>query len=223
VRKTRLVLADDHAILRSGLALVLNAQPDMEVVGEASDGCQAAAKVRETRPDVLLLDYSMPGVSGVQLIERLRQECPQTRVLVLTAHDEPAYMRAVLAAGGAGYLVKTAGDVELISAIRAVSQGRLFVDLSLPGAAEAVAPAARPGAGLASLSEREREVFELLVQGHTNQTIADKLFLSVKTIETYRARVGNKLGIHSRADFVRFALESGVLRPTSSTPPQDHA
>ena len=222
MRKTRLVLADDHAILRTGLSMILNAQPDLEVVGEAADGWQAVAKVRETQPDVLLLDYTMPGVNGVQLIERLRQECPRTRVLVLTAHDEPAYMRAVLAAGGSGYLVKTAGDVELLSAIRAVSQGRLFVDLSLPGVAEAVTPAAPPGGGLVSLSEREREVFDLLVQGHTNQAIADKLFLSVKTIETYRSRIGNKLGMHSRADLVRFALESGVLPPTSSTPQRDN-
>jgi two-component system response regulator NreC len=198
--------------------MVLNAQPDLEVVGEAADGWQAAAKVRETQPDVLLLDYTMPGVNGVQLIERLREEYPQTRVLVLTAHDEPTYMRAVLAAGGSGYLVKTADDVELLSAIRAVSQGRLFVDLSLPEAVEAAAPSPRPGAGFASLSEREREVFDLLVRGHTNQTIADKLFLSVKTIETYRSRIGNKLGMHSRADLVRFALESGALPSTSSAP-----
>src|SRR4051812_33512787 len=117
--KIRLVLADDHTMVRAGLSIVLSAQPDLEVVGEAADGFQALNMVEQTRPDVLLLDFTMPGMSGVQLIERLQKECPGTRVLVLTMHDEPAYMRAVLAAGGAGYLVKTAGDVELLSAIRA--------------------------------------------------------------------------------------------------------
>ena len=223
MRKIRLILADDHAVIRSALSMFLGSQPDLEVVGAAADGYQAADLVRALLPDVLILDITMPGVGGVQMIERLRQECPDTRVLVLTMHDDPAYMRAVLAAGGSGYVVKTAADTELLSAIRAVAQGRLFVDLTLPVGPNAVSdegrpePGRAPSAGLMSLSEREREVFEQVAQGHTNQEIADKLFLSVKTVETYRGRVGKKLGLQTRADFVRFAVESGVLTPINLT------
>jgi two-component system response regulator NreC len=218
--KIRLVLADDHTVVRAGLSMVLSAQPDLEVVGEAADGFQALIMVEKTKPDVLILDFTMPGMSGVELIERLQKESPGTRVLVLTMHDEPAYMRAVLAAGGAGYLVKTAGDAELLSAIRAVAQGRLFVDLSLPADAASPLPAPKvihraPSAGLAGLSERERTVFELLAQGYTNQQTADRMFLSVKTVETYRSRIANKLGIHTRAELIRFAVESGMLKPVN--------
>jgi len=216
--RIRVLVADDHAILRAGLRMLITAQPDMEVVGEARDSREALDLTRALAPDVLTLDLTMPGGGSIKTIERLRQECPRTRVLVLTMHDDPAYLTAVLAAGGAGYVVKTAADVELLTAIRAVAQGRTFVDIgparATPdgGAAEAGGGPRRPG-GLASLSEREREVLTLLVRGHTNQEIAGKLFLSVKTIETYRARIADKLGLRSRAELVRYALEVGLLRP----------
>jgi DNA-binding NarL/FixJ family response regulator len=211
------LLADDHAVLRAGLRMLINAQPDMEVVGEAADSTEALAKVRALKPDVLTLDLTMPGGSSIKLIERLREECPRTRVLVLTMHDDPAYLRAVMAAGGSGYVVKTAADAELLNAIRAVCEGRIVVDLKLPKSAtpppvgrDAGPGPARP-AGFASLSAREREVLTLLVQGHTNPEMADRLFLSVKTIETYRARIADKLGLRTRADLVRYALEIGLL------------
>jgi DNA-binding NarL/FixJ family response regulator len=216
----RVLLADDHAVLRAGLRLLLNAQPDLAVVGEAADCPEALGQVRALKPDVLTLDLTMPGGGSVKLIEQLRKECPQIKVLVLTMHDDPAYLRAALAAGAAGYVVKTAADAELINAVRAVCQGRIVVDV---GAAKAPGPPAAPGpsrpsrpAGFSALSTREREVFTLLARGHTNQEIAAALFLSVKTIETYRARIAEKLGLRSRAELVRYALEAGLLGPENA-------
>jgi DNA-binding NarL/FixJ family response regulator len=218
----KVLLADDHAVLRAGLRMLINAQPDMTVVGEAADAAEALDQVTRLKPEVLTLDLTMPGGNSIKLIERLRQDCPQTRVLVLTMHDDPAYLRAVMAAGGTGYVVKTAADAQLLSAIRAVCQGRIVVDVNLPNVrtqsaagAEAGTGSPRP-AGFASLSAREREVFTLFAQGHTNQEIASKLFLSVKTIETYRARIADKLGLRTRAELVRYALEVGLLGPEAS-------
>jgi DNA-binding NarL/FixJ family response regulator len=208
--RIRVLLADDHALLRAGLRLLINAQPEMEVVGEAADCPETLRQVQLLGPDVLTLDLSMPGGSSIKLIEQLRREHPQTQVLVLTMHDDPAYLRAALAAGSAGYVVKTAADTELLRAIRGVSAGRVVVDVNLP---RTTLPAAGPEAGLAALSGREREVLTLLVQGHTNQEIARRLFLSVKTIETYRARIAEKLGLRTRAELVRYALEVGLLEP----------
>ncbi len=217
--KIRVLLADDHALLRAGLRMLINAQPDLEIVGEAGDSHEAARLARQLHPDVLILDLTMPGGQSIPTIEQLRQECPQTRVLVLTMHDDAAYLRAVLAAGGFGYVVKTAADADLLTAIRAVSQGRIFVDLSLASgsihaALDKTAASAAPPAS--QLSQREREVLELLAQGHTNQVIADRLFLSVKTIETYRARIVDKLGLRTRADLIRYALEAGLLTSSKS-------
>jgi DNA-binding NarL/FixJ family response regulator len=218
--KIRVLLADDHAVVRAGLQRLIDAEPDMEIVDQAADTHTAAHKVREKNPDVLILDLSMPGGNSIRLIEQLRQECPRTRVLVLTMHDEPAYLHAVVAAGGCGYIVKTAPVAELLSAIRAVHAGRLVVDLTLregvmqnPAGHEAVrAPKSDNGASQ-YLSQREREVVELLAQGHTSQKVADQLFVSVKTVETYRARIAEKLGLRSRADLVRYAEEVGLLAP----------
>ncbi len=213
--KIRVLIADDHAVLRAGLRMLLNAQADMEVVGEAGTTHEALHQARAQTPDVLTLDLTMPGGSAIPVIERLRQECPKTRVLVLTMHDDPAYLRTVLAAGGSGYVVKKAADAELLTAIRAVHQGRAFVDLDLRAGAP---PALDEPAGSALLSQREREVLGLLAQGHTNQAVADKLFLSVKTIETYRTRIADKLGLRTRAELVRYALETGLLTPGTAGP-----
>jgi DNA-binding NarL/FixJ family response regulator len=215
----RVLLADDHALLRAGLRLLINAEPEMEVVGEAADCREALAGVRALKPDVLTLDLTMPGGNSIRLIEQLRREHPGTQVLVLTMHDDPAYLRAALAAGSAGYVVKAAADTELLSGIRAVCEGRVVVHVSRPTAHPALDPeeaeSPRPS-GAARLSSREREVLTLLARGHTNQEIARLLFLSVKTIETYRARIADKLGLRSRADLVRYALEVGLLGPEAS-------
>lgn len=210
----RVLLADDHAVLRAGLRMLISAQPDMVVVGEAADCHDARSKAGELTPDVVVLDLTMPGGSGVKTIEHLRQECPRTRVLVLSMHGDRSYIRAALAAGCAGYVVKTAADTELITAIRAVHSGRGFVDLpirdsSLNDLLAGEAPDRSRSA--TTLSRRECEVLTRLAQGFTNQEIADRLFLSVKTVETHRTRIATKLGLRTRADLVRYALETGLL------------
>ena len=220
--KIRILIVDDHAILRAGLRMLINAQPDMEVVSEATDGHEALWKAREMNPDVALMDLTMPKIGGLQALEQLRQVCPHTRILVLTMHDDPAYALSVLAAGGLGYVVKRAADSDLIGAIRAVHRGRTFVDPALAGclvqdllAKQASAGPAGSGVRGGLLSPREREVLRLLAQGYTNQQAAKWIGVSVKTVETYRARIAQKLGLHSRAELTRYALESGLLTPDS--------
>ncbi len=228
--KIRVLLADDHAVLRAGLRLLLHTQPDMEVVGEAGDFPEAVRLTSSARPDVLILDLTMPGGNGIQTIERIVKESPQPRILVLTMHDDPSYLRAALAAGAAGYVVKKAADTELLSAVRAVSQGRMFVDLDMSGARmQTILGEKDDGANTATtgpastLSPREREVLQILAQGHTNQAVADRLFLSVKTVESYRSRLMQKLKLSTRADLIRYAVEVGLLGPgkfnTSSEQP----
>lgn len=215
-RKIRVLLADDHAVLRAGLRMLINAQGDMEVVGEAADGDEALRLAREARPDLVLMDLAMPGGGGIAATTRLRRECPKVRVLVLTMHDDVAYLRSALAAGAAGYVIKRAADSELLSAIRLTHRGETYLAPSLAGAVvqEALGLAARGGEGRPpgdSLSEREREVLCLVAQGHTNQEVADRLFLSVKTVESYRARLMVKLGLKTRADLIRYALSTGLM------------
>ena len=214
--RIRVLIADDHAVLRSGLRMMIEAQSDMKVVGEAADGVEAVTRARELACDVILLDLSMPGPPGTATIEQLVRLDPSPRILVLTMHDDPAYLRSALQAGAAGYIVKKAADVELLTAIRAVHRGGTFVNLTRPG--ESPVPEGRhvprdsPAAGqLRPLSPREAEVLRLLAQGHTNQEAADRLAVSVKTIETHRKRLSDKLGLKSRAELFRFAVESRLL------------
>ncbi len=187
----------------------------MTVVGEAANGETAVELARTTKPDVITLDLTMPGLGGLSVLELLRKEHPTVRILVLTMHDDPAYLKAVLAAGGSGYVTKTADESEVLAAVRAVSQGRTYFSLSMNDAlirtllGTESAPAAVPSQDV--LSEREREVLMLIAQGYTNQQVADRLFLSVKTIETYRSRLMSKLGFENRAQLVQYALQSGLL------------
>jgi two-component system, NarL family, response regulator NreC len=206
MKRIRVLLADDHAILRAGLRMLLDAQPDMAVVAEAADGEEAIRRAGDSRPDVAVVDLTMPGLSGVETLERLRREVPATRLLVLTMHDDPAYARLALAAGASGHVIKDAESAELLAGIRAVHRGRTFVQA---GTELPPAPPARPATP--ALSPRERQVLELLAHGHTNREVADRLSLSVKTVETHRARLSDKLGLHSRADLVRLAIELGLL------------
>jgi DNA-binding NarL/FixJ family response regulator len=210
--RIKVVLADDHAVLRAGLRLLIGGQGDMCVVGEAADGREAARLAAELRPDVVLMDVSMPGGGGLKAIEEVRSGTPHTKVLVLSMHEDAAYVRTALTAGAGGYVAKQSADTELLKAIRAVAAGQTYLDPRISAAvdAEAHRPAAA-GVSLDRLSGRERQVLELLTQGYTNQQIADRLFLSVKTAETYRARIGKKLGLKDRADFVRYGLEMGLL------------
>jgi DNA-binding NarL/FixJ family response regulator len=194
--------------------MLIGSQRDLEVVGEASDGDEAVRRAAALRPDVALVDITMPGSGGIKAIERIREAAPDTKVLVLTMHDVPAYLRAALAAGATGYVVKRAVDSDLLAAIRGVHRGQTVLDPALSarvvqGGLRRRAPAGPTPATL--LSQREREVLELVAQGYTNQQIADHLGLSVKTVETYRARLVEKLGLQSRAELVRYALDSGLF------------
>jgi two-component system, NarL family, response regulator NreC len=222
--RIRVLIVDDHAVLRAGLRMLIGGQPDMEVVGEAADGEDAVQRVPELKPDVVLMDITMPGIGGIRAIEQIRRVHPETRVLVLTMHDVPAYLRSVLAAGASGYVVKRAADSELISAIRGVHRGRTVLDPALAtrvvqGGLRRRSAAAQAAGPASVLSQREREVLELVAQGFTNQQIADRLGLSVKTVETYRSRLVEKLGLRSRADLVRYALDSGLLAGGDAGPP----
>ena len=210
----RLLVADDHVVLRAGLRMLLDVQHDITVTGEAGDGAEVLRKARELQPDVVLMDLTMPGPPSGDVIREVLRACPQTRVLVLTMHDDPAYLASAMAAGAAGYVVKKVADSELLSAIRAVHAGRTFVDLTqsldtAPRAAPAAAKAERPK----DLSRRESEVLRLLAQGYSNQQIATQIKVSVKTVETHRTRLSEKLGLKGRAELYRFAVESGLLNP----------
>jgi len=216
--KIRVMIADDHAILRAGLKMLVNAQADMEVVSEASDGEKAAETARKTRPDVALLDLTMPRVGGMKALEKMARDCRETRVLVLTMHDDPAYLRSALAAGASGYLLKRAVDAELIAAIRAVHRGGIFVDPRLAGIlVQDVLVKGKTKAGSTRpvniLSHRELQVLALVARGYTSAEIAKQIFVGVKTIETYRSRLAEKLGLRTRRDVIRFAVQMGLLTP----------
>jgi two-component system response regulator NreC len=212
------MIADDHAILRAGLRMLVNAQADMEVVSEASDGEMALQMARETRPDVALLDLTMPRVGGMKALQQMARNSGETRVLVLTMHDDPAYLRSALAAGASGYLLKRAVDAELIAAIRAVHRGGIFVDPRLANVLVQDVLAKRStkaGSTLPAniLSRRELQVLGLVARGYTSAEIAKQIFVGVKTVETYRSRLTEKLGLRTRRDVVRFAVQMGLLTP----------
>jgi two-component system, NarL family, response regulator NreC len=214
VTPIRLLIADDHAVLRTGLRMLLEVQDDIAVAGEAGDGAEVLRKACELQPDIVLMDLSMPGPQSGEVIRQVLRACPKTRVLVLTMHDDPAYLASAMAAGAAGYVVKKVADSELLSAIRAVHAGRTFVDLtqSLGSPAHAGAGAGRSESERPKdLSRREREVLRLLAQGHSNQQVATQISVSVKTVEAYRTRLSKKLGLKGRAELYRFAVESGIL------------
>jgi len=210
----RILIVDDHVMLRSGLRMLIEAHRDMRVVGEAGDILQAITEAKKTTPDVVILDLSMPGGAGVAGVERLLAAAPGARILVLTMHDDPAYVRSALALGASGYVVKSAADSELISAIRAVHGGRLFVDMKGTGTLDSLLnkqPRVPEASPIDTLSEREREVLSDVARGYTSKQTADRIGLSVKTVESYRARMMHKLGLKTRADMVRLAVECGLL------------
>jgi len=218
--KIRVMIADDHAILRAGLRMLVNAQTDMEVVSEAADGEKAVQTARETKPDVALLDLTMPRVGGMKALQQIARDCREVRVLVLTMHDDPAYLRSAMAFGASGYLLKRAVDAELIAAIRAVYRGGVYVDPRLAsvlvedmrGEGSSKADPTRPSN---ILSRRELQVLRLVARGYTSAEIAKQVFVGVKTIETYRSRFAEKLGLRTRSDVVRFAVQMGLLTPES--------
>jgi two-component system response regulator NreC len=213
--ETRILLADDHAVLRAGLRLLLEAQPDLKVVGEAGDGREAMRLAEELKPELILLDLTMPGLSGMESLPALKKLLPATRILILTMHDDVSYLRQALSRGASGYVLKKAADNELISAVRAVLRGEVYVQPSMNKALlNDLLPhesAATPSDPWESLSEREQEVITLVALGHTSAEIAERLSLSAKTVETYRARGMEKLNLRSRAALVQFAIVHGLL------------
>jgi DNA-binding NarL/FixJ family response regulator len=213
--ETRILLADDHAVLRSGLRLLLEAEPDLKVVGEAGNGHEALALAQSLQPDLIVLDLTMPGLGGLEALPLLRTAAPAARILVLTMHDDEGYLRQALRGGASGYILKRAADVELLSAVRTVLRGEVYVHPSLTkflvGDWVAPSPANAASDPWDELSEREQEVLTLVALGHTATEIADRLSLSVKTVETYRARGMEKLGLRSRATLVQFAIAHGLL------------
>jgi len=208
--RIRVAIADDHAILRSGLRMLIQSQPDLELVGEAEDGHAAIAIVTRERPDVLLLDLTMPKLGGMQALPRLLHAHRLLRVLVLTMHDDVAYARSVLAAGAAGFVLKRSVDAELLAAIRAIHRGGTFIDPSLTHALMAE-KLGRKKETHSVLSERELQVLRQIAEGFSSKEIGERLNVSVKTVETYRARIAEKLNLRTRNEMVRYCLEMGLL------------
>jgi two-component system response regulator NreC len=208
---TRVLIVDDHAVVRSGLKLVLEAEDGIEPVGEAGTARDAVFEARSTKPDVILLDVVMPDQSGLEIIPTLLQEHPEVRILVLSMQDDPRYVREAFAAGARGYVLKEAADNEVVAAVREVASGGRYVHPELGARLVAAESEERRRANEDPLSERESEVLRLLALGHTNQEIAKQLFISVRTAETHRAHIMQKLRLSSRAELVRYALERGLM------------
>ena len=211
----RVLIVDDHAVVRSGLRLLLSREPDIEPVGEAGTGREAIFEARSLKPDVILMDVVMPDQTGIDALPTLLHENPDVKVLLLSMQDDPRYVREAFAAGARGYVLKEAADSEVVAAVREVARGGRYVNPELGAWLVAADAAATKRADEDPLSEREREVLRLLALGHTNQEIAKQLFISVRTAETHRAHIMQKLGLQSRAELVSYALAHGLLEQPS--------
>jgi two-component system response regulator NreC len=205
------VVVDDHAVVRSGIRLLLDAEDDIEVVAEAGDAREAVFEARAHKPDVILLDVVMPGRSGIEVIPDLLKESPESKILLLSMQDDAAYVREAFAAGASGYVLKEAADAEVVAAVRDVAGGGRYVHPVLGARLVAAEAEADARAEQDPLSDREHEILRLLALGHTNQEIAGELYLSVRTVETHRAHIMQKLRISTRAELVRYALDQGML------------
>ena len=213
--RIRVLIADDHAILREGVRALLRLSDDIEVVGEASDGREAIEACQRLEPDVVLLDINMPGLGGLEAAMTIRKESPRTRILVLTQYDDREYVARFLKLGVSGYVLKKTAGVELASAIRSVHRGGLVLDPEVARQALNEPPAASAAAGedpYESLTPREKQVLRLVAEGHSNKEIAEELDISVKTAMSHREHVMEKLGFHSRTELIKFALRKGVIR-----------
>ncbi len=209
--KIRVLLVDDHAIMRDGISALLDLQDDIEIVGEASEGKEAIEKARELVPDVVVMDISMPEMDGLEATRRIKRKNPSVKVLVLTQHDNREYILATIRSGSDGYLPKRALGSELVTAIRAVHQGHSFL---YPAAAGALIEDYRRHVEKEpydSLTEREREIFRLVAEGHTSREIADTLFITLKTVHNHRAKIMIKLNIHNRSELIKYAIRKGLV------------
>jgi two-component system response regulator NreC len=207
VEVTTIVLADDHTVVRNALRLLLDAESDFEVVAEAGDADTAVRYVRGHKPTVLILDLNMPGRSSLDAVADIRAASPETEVVVLTMQNEPAFARRALQAGVRGYVLKEAADAELVQAVRSAAAGDTYLQPAL-GARLAAGDAGQDGD---ELSERERDVLRLIALGHTNAEVAEQLYISIRTVESHRAHIQQKLSLSSRAELVRYALERGLI------------
>jgi DNA-binding NarL/FixJ family response regulator len=215
VNKARILLAEDHQTVREGIKLLVNAQPDMEVIGESSDGESAIKKVKELKPDIVVMDISMPGMNGLKATKKLKTLHPEVKILTLTRHTDDGYLQQLLGAGANGYVLKQSAPTELINAIRCVSEGKAYLDPALTekvmGGYVSRAMSKR-GEGKGTLSDRESEVVRLIAWGYSNKEIAGRLDLSVKTIEAHKSNAMRKLDIGSRIDIVRYAILQGWMQ-----------
>jgi DNA-binding NarL/FixJ family response regulator len=217
VEKLKILVADDHAVVRDGLKALINAEADMEVIGEAKDGRVAVQKIIELRPDIAIIDISMPELNGIQATERIKRECPEVKVLALTVHPEKGYLDQLLRVGVSGYVLKLSAADELIEAIRSVANGETYVDRELASRITTdylrkQSAGGESGAGV--LTDREEQVLRLVAEGYSNKEIANQLNISVKTVETHKANFMEKLEFKSRTDVVRYAIERGWLHGT---------
>lgn len=215
--KIRVLLADDHAIVREGVKRILTAEPDLEVVGEAEDGLQAVEQAKKLKPDVAVLDISMPGINGIEATKQIKAALPNTNTLALTMHSDDSYVFQLLKAGASGYVLKRAAATDLVQAIRAARRGEAFL---YPSVAKAVVAdylkRLESGEGRETydgLTDREKEILTLVAEGATNQEIAQKLYISVKTVQTHRAHIMEKLNLHDRTMLVRYAIRKGLIEP----------
>jgi two-component system response regulator NreC len=215
----RILIVDDHAVVRTGLRLLLEAEDDLEPVGEAGTARDAVFQARTLKPDVILMDVVMPDQSGLDVVPTIMHEHPETKVLVLSMQDDPQYVRQAFAAGASGYVLKEAADIEVVAAIREVARGGRYVHPELGARLVSAETDERRRAEEDPLSDREREVLRLLALGHTNQEIAQQLYISVRTAETHRAHIMQKLRLSSRAELVRHALSQGLLEADENSAP----
>jgi two-component system response regulator NreC len=209
----KVLIADDHAIVRTGLRTLLQAEPSMELVGEATGGYEAIELVEEKMPDVLLLDISMPDLDGISVVKQIKPLIPNLHILILTIHEDPALLREAIRAGASGYILKRAAESELISAINIIMRGDMYIDPAMVRdlIEETVSPTKQEDENIESLTPRETEVLTHIVQGYTNRQIGEELNISVRTVEGHRANLSGKLGLQSRVDLVRYAREHGLI------------
>jgi DNA-binding NarL/FixJ family response regulator len=214
----RVLIVDDHAVVRAGLRHVLDGEDGIEVAGEAGDAREAVFETRAQKPDVILMDVVMPGKSGIEAIPDVLKEAPGAKVLVLSMQDDPRYVREAFAAGASGYVLKEAADTDVVAAVRDVASGARYVHPALGARMVAAEAEARTRADNDPLTDRERDVLRLLALGHTNQEIAGMLYISVRTAETHRAHIMQKLRLATRAELVRYALAQGLLAEEDEPP-----
>ena len=210
---TRILIADDHAIVRAGLRALLAEEAVFDLIGEAAGGVEAIELVEKTNPDVLILDLSMPDLDGISVTRKIKPQFPALKILILTLHEDEALLKEAIKAGAAGYILKRAAEAELISAIRTILRGDLYVDPSMVRVLldESRSPQINQKGLAESLTQRETGILRLIVEGYTNRQIGQELNISIRTVEGHRANISDKLGLHSRVELVRYARQNGLI------------